>query len=171
MGARIASGNKGVPEDSPVRCRNRCLCVADRLGGCRPRYRRSIGSRCLSWIHTGKPQAGNRYDGPVHTAHHHHRHRFTTEGSSNRLTFCILDMYVGWVLSSQEGKNPTARISPRRSRLLHIHKLRPYKLPHLNSRVAEIELSCSLTQNIFYCRVRNWWGGGGTKVVDRNRVC
>ena len=156
VGAGIAGGNKGIPEDSPVRCRHRCLCVADRLGCCRPRYRRLIGSRCLRRIHAGKPQAGNRYAGPVQTAHHHHRHRFAVERSSNRLTFDILDMYVGWVLSSQEGKNPTARISPRRSRLLHIHKLRPYKLPHLNSRVAETEFSCSLTQNIFYSRVRNW---------------
>ena len=86
------------------------LCgVADRLGCCRPRHRRLIGSRCLRRIHAGKPRASNRHDGPVHTPHHHHRHRFATERSSNRLTFGILDTSVGRVLSSQEGKNPTAQ--------------------------------------------------------------
>ncbi|WP_339346273.1 hypothetical protein [Bifidobacterium apis] len=155
-GPELQAAIKGSQKIALCGVVHRCLCVADRLGCCRPRYRRLIGSRCLRRIHARKPRAGNRYDGPVHTPHHHHRHRFAVERSSNRLTFDILDMYVGWVLSSQAGKNPTARISTRRSRLLHIHKLRPYKLPHLNSRVAETEFSCSLTQNIFYSRVRNW---------------
>ena len=101
-GGGIAGGNKGIPEDSPVRC-------------CRPpwllqtKVSQFDGSRCLRRIHAGKPRAGNRYDGPVHTPHYHHRHRFATERSSNRLTFGILDTSVGRVLSSQEGKNPTAQ--------------------------------------------------------------
>ena len=124
-GAGIAGGNKGIPEDSPVRCRHRCLCVADRLGGCGPRHHRSIGSRCLFRIHAGKPQAGTRYDGPVYTAHHHHRYRFTTEGSSNRITFGILDMFVGWVLPLISRKEPNGTNSfaaaclMRASQILH----------------------------------------------------